>query len=533
LNLWTELGINVCNFIIEQAMFITCQLCNQTFGKQITNKHLKYKHGISTAEYKDQFGLDSLSSPEYRAEKSSAASGANNPMFGKTQSDAAKASISGKNQGKTPHNKGKKVTEPDVLLKIRAAIVKREEQYRINGNHPRLNARLSDESKSKISAGIKEYAKDNRDELTARARKGVETKIKNGHFDKMKFATDTRRAATWEAFGYSIQHHGENITVTHNACGSQYQRNRYSIINPQACTKCFDTQSVSSAEMEIRSWLESVLSHDMIYQDRSLLSNGFEIDILIPELKIAIEYNGLYWHSEEAGKSQWYHATKHNKCAEAGIRLIQIFEDEWLYKKSIVKDRLIHILKLSNVTDRIFARDCKIVEITPADAKKWHENHHIQGRGTGTIAYALKKDGNIKAVMDFARPSRAKGYKGAANGIWELTRFSVEGSIPGAASRLFKAFIRNHDPVEVISYSDRRWNTGTLYEKLGFERKGTTLPNYWYVSGDKRYHRYKFRKDQLIKEGFDPTKTEKEIMKDRKYKRIWDCGNDKWVWSKK
>jgi hypothetical protein len=44
-----------------------------------------------------------------------------------------------------------------------------------------------------------------------------------------------------------------------------------------------------------------------------------------------------------------------------------------------------------------------------------------------------------------------------------------------------------------------------------------------------RFYRFKFRKDILVKEGFDKNKTESQIMIDRGYYRIYDCGNAKFI----
>lgn len=337
----------------------------------------------------------------------------------------------------------------------------------------------------------------------------------------------------WSQVGYvSEPINDQYIKLTHVLCSHSFTRHKSSILNPELCDYCFETKSVSQDKVALREWISSIIDHEIIYQDKSILKNGFEIDILIPRLKLGIEYNGLYWHSEEIGKSKWYHSTKHNKCAEQGIRLIQIFEDEWLYKQNIVKTRLRHILKLNQQPSKISARKCIVESIQSSVAKLFYEKYHIQGRGTGTVAYALIYQNDIVAVMDFAPLSRAKGQR-AKDGNWELTRFSVNGHIPGAAGKLFSAFIKSHDPESIISYSDCRWNTGTVYERLGFIKQGTTTPNYWYIEGNKRHHRYKYRKDQLIKEGFDFNKTEREIMQERGFKRIWDCGHDKWIWSRK
>jgi hypothetical protein len=100
----------------------------------------------------------------------------------------------------------------------------------------------------------------------------------------------------------------------------------------------------------------------------------------------------------------------------------------------------------------------------------------------------------------------------------------------GGASKLLKYFIKNYKPKSIVSYSDNRWFDGGLYKKLGFNFVNNTSINYWYFKGFIRYHRYGFRKDKLVRDGFDQNKTESEIMLERGYGKIWDCGNKKWVW---
>ena len=505
-------------------MPIICKICFREFQKQITNKHLKYNHNLTTTEYKSLYGSDSLSSPEYRLEKSKASSGQNNNMFGKCQSETTKKTISSKNKGKIPHNKGSKITDQTQLDTIRISIDKREQRYKEIGKYPSTGRKLSNESKLKISNSMKSYVENHPEEVLEKARTILETKKQNGYFEKLRNQTILNHTSNWNEFEYSmIPLDNDLIKITHN-CGNSFIRNRNSAINPNVCDICFGSNSVSKAELQLREWIRSVIPNELIYQDKTILDNGFEIDILIPDLKIGIEYNGLYWHSEEVGKHKWYHVTKSNKCKEKGFRLIQIFEDEWIYKESIVKSKLLHIFKQNN-SNKISARKCTVKIIPNSIARTWHELHHIQGRGTGNVCFGLKYQDELVAVMDFAQAKTID--------TWELTRFSIEGHIPGAISKLFSAFVKQYNPLSVVSYSDNRWNTGYVYEILGFKKEGTTLPNYWYVLGDKRLHRYKFRKDQLINEGFDPTKSEQEIMKERGYKRIWDCGYDKWIWSRK
>jgi hypothetical protein len=122
---------------------------------------------------------------------------------------------------------------------------------------------------------------------------------------------------------------------------------------------------------------------------------------------------------------------------------------------------------------------------------------------------------------------KGRNIMNGSNYEWELLRFcnKINHTVIGGASKLFKHFINENNPNNIISYADIRWSEGSLYDILGFNYVKTSQPNYFYIINKKREHRYKFRKDILISEGFDSNKTEHEIMSERGYNRIYDCGN--------
>ena len=128
--------------------------------------------------------------------------------------------------------------------------------------------------------------------------------------------------------------------------------------------------------------------------------------------------------------------------------------------------------------------------------------------------------------MTFGEQRKSMGLKSKNNG-YELLRFcnKLNTSVIGGADKLFKYFIKNYKPKEVISYADRSWSQGDLYKKLGFNFVRKTPPNYYYIIGNKKYYRFNFRKDKLIREGFDSLKSEHEIMLERKIYRIYDSGS--------
>jgi len=513
-------------------MLIVCQLCQKPFEKIISSSHLKFAHNISSKEYKEQFGELSLASDEYRAHRSAAHRGENNPNFGNRMSTEVRQTMSTKLKGRVPHNKGKTVTDPDQLNRIRTAILMREQKYKETGYHPRLGAVLDQTTKEKISNSIKTYAEQHPQSLKQRAAKSVATKKSNGYYQLKRQQTINKIQKKWEDFGYTVVNTTETqIVLKHVDCGNQYQRGVRSEINPRLCKHCFPVLGTSRAEIELKEWITNSIGVDVVVGSRSILDDGFELDLVIPSLKIAIEYNGLYWHSESAGKSKWYHITKLNKCQEKGLRLVQIFEDEWINHQDIVKQRLLFLLNIVQ-SNKVFARKTKLISISSKQSKEFCNKHHIQGAGTGHICYGLSYNEKLVAIMEFGHLSKAKGQSNT-QGHYELTRYCSDGQVVGGAGKLLKAFVKDHTPEMIISYCDLRWNTGNLYQQLGFAHQGNTVPNYWYTIGQNRYHRFKFRKDVLVKQGHDASKTEREIMADLGYHVIWDCGHGKWIWNKK
>ena len=271
---------------------------------------------------------------------------------------------------------------------------------------------------------------------------------------------------------------------------------------------------------------------DIVCNNRSIIK-PLEIDIFLPDHKIGIEFCGLYWHGESLRSDSNYHLNKLLKMKKAGYRLITIFEDEWLHKREIVESRLLHLLGKSEKGKG--ARQLTIKNIASKQAVTFLNTYHIQGTGPyGYARYGAYDGDQLVAVMTFSHPRIALGRNDGAD---ELLRFATDGkNYPGVASRLFKAFIREHQQLEqVISYADRRWSDGNLYEQLGFKLEHETKPNYWYTNliDVLREHRFKYRKDQikhLVENG--DQKTEREIMSELGRDRIWDCGSLKFVWSR-
>jgi len=279
--------------------------------------------------------------------------------------------------------------------------------------------------------------------------------------------------------------------------------------------------NVSSAEIEIFNFIKSLNVNNIVQNSRKIIS-PYEIDIYLPDYNLAIEYNGLYWHSNY---DKNYHINKTNLAKKNGIRLIQIFEDEWLFKKEIVKGRLRNFLNKNE--NKIHARKCLIKEIKSKEKNLFLEKYHIQGKDLASIKLGAFFENKLVGVMTFSRYRKALGRTPVKN-EYELSRFAIihNTNITGLASKLYKFFIRNYFPKKIISYSDLRWNTGNVYLKLGFEKIKTTNPNYWWCKNKKRFYRYKYRKSQLTNmKHYSKEKTEKEIMLLNGFKQVYDCGH--------
>lgn len=286
------------------------------------------------------------------------------------------------------------------------------------------------------------------------------------------------------------------------------------------CHYCNDKRYVSQPEHEIRKFISKIYAGKIISGDRKLL-NGKELDIVLPDIKLAIEYDGLYWHNDTVVKSD-YHLCKTILCEKLGYQLIHIFENEWLEKREIVESRIKCLLAANN---RIFARKCEIKEISYKDSELFLNENHIQGNCVSKWRYGLYYNNELVSIMTFGK-SRFKDE-------YEMLRFANKKNtnVIGGASKLFSHFTKQHADIQkIVTYADRRWSKGNLYEKLNFKKVGNTAPSYFYIINHKLHNRVEFQKHKLVADGYDSNKTEHEIMKERGINRIYDCGCIKYEW---
>jgi len=317
--------------------------------------------------------------------------------------------------------------------------------------------------------------------------------------------------------------------------GHNYKIN-YSVLQKRTlykttlCTICNPIDEKNSdMEKQVREFI--VNNYESVIEKSRNIIPPYELDIYVPELKLAFEFNGLYWHNE-LYKEKNYHLNKTELCEEQGIQLIHIYEDDWLYKQDIVKSMILN--KLGKSTNKIYARKTEIREITDTKLiRTFIVKNHIQGFLGSKIKLGLFFEDELVSLMTLGKRRVAMGKKTNKEGEYELLRFcsKLNTNVVGGGNKLFKYFIKNYNPKEITTYADRSWSQGNLYKQLGFTYNGKTEPNYYYIIDRKRYHRFGFRKDRLINDGYDGNKTEHQIMLDRGIYRLFDSGNLKFTFS--
>jgi hypothetical protein len=292
-------------------------------------------------------------------------------------------------------------------------------------------------------------------------------------------------------------------------------------------------KSRSSIEAEVAAYLDSL---QITYsQNCRTLIAPLEVDFLISEKKTAIEINGLYWHSELAGKDRKYHTNKQKQVNAVGHKLIMLYDYEWIQKKEIIKSVLRSKLGIQH---RIFARKTTICYPTKLEKANFLNANHIQGNDNSKYSIGLMHDNVLVALFTAGKARYDKTYE------YEIIRFcSVTGvTIVGGLSKLFSHAVTDLNANTFMTYADLRWGHGQAYQQIGFEFDSYTLPNYFYFKKNSRSttetvieSRIKYQKHKLqnILSQYDSTLTEWENMKNNNFNRYWDCGNAKYTWVKK
>jgi len=286
---------------------------------------------------------------------------------------------------------------------------------------------------------------------------------------------------------------------------------------------------------------DETLSYGRFDIIKSEKGRAIELDIFSPKHKIAIEYNGLMWHS--FGKSKWSqfnnvedesfrkhsHLHKTEACEEQDISLYHIFDSEFVGRKKLIWESMIQ--NAFGKSTKIYARKCVVKTLTFNEMKDFLNDNHIQGYAVASHRYGLFYNNELVSVMTFGKSRFNKSTQ------YELIRFcnKLGHSVVGGASKLFKHFISTATPDSIISYANRRWSRGKLYENLNFQFVGKTECNYFFFKDDGILHnRLMFQKHRISEnlEVYDPSLSDSENIFNNGYRKIYDCGNLIYIWRK-
>ena len=308
----------------------------------------------------------------------------------------------------------------------------------------------------------------------------------------------------------------------------------YSLLNDIGCPKC--SRVTSKPEQYLYDFILSICPD----AEQQYKVGRYSADIYIPSKAIAIEYNGLRWHSIPFVKAD-HLEKRRNAFNRHGIRLVNIFSDEINYRADVVKDKILHLLGRSSDKPTIHTRQCIVTEIPSDIARKFMEDNHIQGYCNSYYRSGLMHNGELVALMLFNKPqiTRTSDYKNVKG--MEMSRFATNTKyrVPGAFSKLLKYAQKQFD--RIYTYADLRWvdPDNNVYLKNGFQEYNRNPPGYSYwtdnvqtakrfgIEPKKCYYRFMFRKNAIYEkcpELRGAELTEREMMEKLGFHRIYDCG---------
>lgn len=302
-------------------------------------------------------------------------------------------------------------------------------------------------------------------------------------------------------------------------CGNKFESKLYWDKVPR-CLNCFPREitRTSKYELELETWLRDIGVTIVERNTRKIIA-PLELDIYLPDHNIAVEFNGLWSHSENSGnKDNSYHLNKTKRCQEQGITLIHIFEDEWLNKQEIVKSIIKNKLGLTD--NKIYARNCSIKEVDKKEAQQFLAHNHMQGTNSRCSSYiGLHQGSSLLQLAGVGKSRFSSRYD------YELIRMctKLNHTVVGGFQKL-TSYISQKVDGSIVSYVDRRWFDGGGYKN--WKPLGESVPGYFYTDYESRESRMKYQKHKLQEfPEYKPELTEWQIMQSKGYDRIWDCGN--------
>lgn len=346
-------------------------------------------------------------------------------------------------------------------------------------------------------------------------------------YEKSFEISKSRRTSDSNFILKCIAVHGDKYDYT-NTVYSDMTSNKISIICPKhgeflqiaydhldghGCNKCPKNTNTSAGHKEILEFLDS-LKINYKSNDRTVLFPQ-ELDVYVEELKLAIEFNGVYWHSKYPIN---YHYNKYKSCKDKSIFLYQFWDLDWKHKKELIKSMIASRCK--SISTKLDARKCSIIKLDTKDYKSFLESNHIQGYCYSTSKIGLCYNSELVAVIGFNKNI--------------LNRYcqKINASVRGGMGKLLKHYILDNKFGEIYTFSDNMYSDGNVYKKLGFTELKVLRPDYKYFDGKKMKITRKehFRRKRLLKYSwYDPLLSESQNMLKAGYRKIYDAGKIKWI----
>lgn len=517
---------------------IECPLCKKTF-KKISRSHIESKHKMTTAEYLSATGLEFLTSLGTRKKMGNGNLGVKQEKEVSRKKDKrpvtcqiCQETLTATGLPSHLYRKHDKLSSKEYVKKFgefRQKYLELEKRKEESETFCKIcNESLV--SHKQLLLHIKDHGISWKDYFIKYFFNGVHPKCACGCGEKTTLIRHGKNDKGEPAYAREfIKNHRKNEPGYRTNTQEQRQRMRKSAIKRMEEGRgTFFNSGPSKGELEVVEYLKS-LNVETEQNNRELLS-GLEVDIYIPKYNLAIEYNGGYFHSD-LFRPKDFHLKKKRELKEQGIDLIHIWECDWYKHSKIIKSIL--KTRLGKTKHRIYARKTKCNFIDSSTAQKFLRENHLQGGVPGKHHIGLFYEGTLISVMVFS-PLRKILKTEIKEGSYELLRFCSKSDyqIIGGASKLLSFFKKEFNPDHILSYANYDWSNGEVYKNLGMNFVRQTEPGYFYVKGRVRYSRFQFQKHKLIQEGYDPLKTEYEIMMDRGFNKIWDCGNLVYEWKK-
>ena len=291
-------------------------------------------------------------------------------------------------------------------------------------------------------------------------------------------------------------------------------------VNKSGCPNCAASAMTSKGEQEIVDFLKS--KNVIVEQTNRAILGGMELDIFLPDFNFAIEYNGLYWHTEKMGKDKFYHHNKWQKCKSLGIQLVQVWEDEWMKNPEIIQNMILHKIGMSK-EQKIYARKTNVIRLSNSKAREFLEKNHIQGFSSGSYYLGLVSEHETHAAIVLKKEN---------TGYLNIIRYATAANVVGGFTKLISYAEKNLGASGFITFSDNCVSDGGLYANNGFTADKELLPDYKYVVGMNRIHKFNYRLKRFYNDPdltWEKGLTERQLAELNGIERIWDAGKTRWI----